>query len=311
VDEDFLRSVRELVERESPDSLRMLGIYEAEARFARQLFAGELRPLPRGAPVLEVGAGCFLLSAQLSLEGFSVTALEPTGSGFSHLAAIGAHVCRVLHDRGIALQVLAEPVETLDVPIRFSLALSINVMEHVADPYAAVPRVAAALSEGATFRFVCPNYAFPYEPHFGIPALPSKALTEKVFRRSISSRDDIADPDGTWSSLNWITQRRARSIVRRTRNVRAMFTTDATVAYLQRSAGDESFRDRKSGLVRLASAFTGPRLQRIIGFVPRALLPVIDCRVQRVATADRGGRGSGSRVVRGFTARKTRRSSTK
>ena len=60
-----------------------------------------------------------------------------------------------------------------------------NVMEHVEDPALAVDRLTAMLVPGASYRFLCPNYLFPYEPHFNMPTFGSKALTERLMRRRI------------------------------------------------------------------------------------------------------------------------------
>ena len=42
-------------------------------------------------------------------------------------------------------------------------------MEHVDDVPLVLRRVMSALRPGAAYRFVCPNYRFPFEPHFDIP----------------------------------------------------------------------------------------------------------------------------------------------
>ena len=60
----------------------------------------------------------------------------------------------------------------------------------------------SALRPGATFRFVCTNYRFPYEPHFDMPTLFAKSLTGGVLRPRILGSHTVIDPAGTWQSLN-------------------------------------------------------------------------------------------------------------
>ena len=55
----------------------------------------------------------------------------------------------------------------------------------------------------------CPNYAVPYEPHFGIPLLPFRpASTARVLPRGITST-------GLWQSINFVTARDVRRVAAR------------------------------------------------------------------------------------------------
>eukprot|EP00494_Astrolonche_serrata_P011852 UN11950 len=59
-------------------------------------------------------------------------------------------------------------------------------MEHVDDVDQVIRNVADSLRHGGTYRFTCPNYFFPYEPHFNIPTLLSKNLTEKLLPKKFT-----------------------------------------------------------------------------------------------------------------------------
>src|SRR3546814_4374082 len=76
-------------------------------------------------------------------------------------------------------------------------------MEHVNDVEQVIINVFNSLKENAYYDFTCPNYLFPYAPHFNIPTLFSKRLTEKVFRKHIYNNNKIPDHKDTWESLNW------------------------------------------------------------------------------------------------------------
>ena len=156
-----------------------------EAVFGATILAEDLAVLPRSARVLDVGAGSMLLSCALQLAGVQVTALEPVAPGFSHLDRLRAMVLEVSAGRGVVPHWLPIPAEALTLESTFDYAFSINVMEHVDDVALVIARVVAALRPGGVYRFVCPNYLFPYEPHFDMPTLFSKALTERVFGHRI------------------------------------------------------------------------------------------------------------------------------
>src|SRR5262245_29625842 len=94
----MLDTARRRVETSAPDLLPLFDVYAEETRFAREVLRTTLAGLEPGARVLEVGAGTFMLSVLLGFEGFSVTAIEPHGSGFSDLRAIADIVLGVADD---------------------------------------------------------------------------------------------------------------------------------------------------------------------------------------------------------------------
>jgi hypothetical protein len=115
---------------------------------------------------------------------------------------------------GFATQLLVIPAESLAIQDTFSFAFSINVMEHVEDVGAVIHRVCESLNATGSYRFTCPNYLFPYEPHFNIPTLISKSLIERVFRKKIDENKAVPDPGGVWNSLNWISVPKGKSIAK-------------------------------------------------------------------------------------------------
>jgi hypothetical protein len=284
----WLADVRAHVVQAAPDLLWLFEIYAGEARFGRHLVAADLARLPPGTAVLEVGAGAMLLSCQLVREGFMVTALEPTGSGFSHFDQLRARVLERAGALGCMPRVLHQPVESLDAPSSFAYAFSINVMEHVGQVALALERVGASLQPGAQYRFTCPNYLFPYEPHFNLPTLFSKPLTAWLLRSRILGSTRMPDPAGTWQSLNWINVPQIRRAVRHLPGLSVVFDRDLLVSTLERMVSDASFAERRSPLLRVALGWlVRTRLHRLFGLVPAVVQPVIDCRLLR-ATATGG-----------------------
>ena len=279
--EEWLGAVARRIDRDAPDLREVFELYAGEARFGRQFIADELNRLP-GARILEIGAGSYLLSCQLVREGFDVSALEPVGIGFSHFRRIQDIVAAVASEMQSVPNVLALQAEYLDAHDVYDFAFSVNVMEHVHDVGAVIGRVAASLRPGASYRFTCPNYLFPYEPHFNIPTLFSKRLTEQCMGKRIFGNGTLDDPTGTWESLNWITVGKIVRVVRQHSELRVRFGRDLLTSSLERVVHDLQFAARRAGLVRsVVAAFVRTGLHRLPAALPASVLPIIDCRIQK------------------------------
>lgn len=280
--EPFLVDVARVVRRQAPRLEPLLETYAEEARFGRAWLAPSLEALAPGAAVLEVGAGAGLLSCQLAKEGYAVTALEPLGEGFSALAELQKLVLGCAAEQRIAPQVLPVAVEQLSDEDRFDFAYSVNVMEHVADFALALQTVARALRPGAEYRFVCANYLFFYEPHFDIPTVLSKRLTERLFWRRIYRNPRVDDAPGLWKSLNWITVPKVARAARGLPGVSVTFGRAALESALLRAVNDRQFSARRSPLVRgLARLAVRLRLHRLVKWIPPFMQPLMDCSVRR------------------------------
>ncbi len=280
--EPLLDDVRDIVRRDAPHLERMLKIFAQEARVGREWLTPSLNLLAPGAAILEVGAGLMLLSCQLAKEGFRVAALEPVSEGFSSFSELQKLVLAYAERQGFAPNALPIPVEHLDQQSKFDFAYSINVMEHVGNFAVALERVGCAIRPGCEYRFMCANYLFPYEPHFNIPTLFSKSLTEKLFRRRIYANTRVGDAAGVWKSLNWITVPKVMRAVRNLSGVSVSFDRSMLEAVLLRAVGDREFSERRSPLVRsLAKGAVGLGLHRLGKWIPPFLQPVMDCSMKR------------------------------
>lgn len=276
--ESWLADVHKHVQGNSHDMLPILNVYEGEARFGRQYIAADLAQLAKGAKVLEVGAGSLLLSCQLVREGFKVVALEPVGDGFSHFERLRELILERAEALGCVPQMLNQFAEELSIKDYFDYAFSINVMEHVNDVKTVITNVGVSLLPAARYRFTCPNYLFPYEPHFNIPTFFSKKITEKIFRNKILRQSELPDPVGTWKSLNWITVWQVSKIASQIPELKVLFNQLFLVSTLERIGSDEEFALRRSGWMRIfILGLLKLRMHRLAGFIPVALQPVIDC----------------------------------
>ncbi len=284
-DENFFREARELISSEAVALLPLFETFANEARFARAWLAGSLKELPRGASILEVGAGSMLLSCQLVREGFRVTSVEPIGEGFEEFRQLQALVLRAARCSGGTPTVITEPVERMPELAPFDFAFSVNVMEHVPSVPAALRSVFSVLRPGATYRFTCPNYLFPYEPHFNIPTIFSKALTGHLMHNRIVAHTVSSDPVGLWRSLNWITVPGVARACRLLPMAKVSFDTGVLANALSRVVDDANFAARRpTWLKGLARLLVVTRAHRLFALFPASLQPLMDCRVQRIST---------------------------
>lgn len=278
----FISGVRAFVQAQAPDLVKTFDIYAQEAVVGRALFAPQLHSLKRAAPIVEIGAGMMLLSCQLQREGFEVTAVEPVGPGFSHFHRLQALVLQYAEGQGCAPRVVPMAAEDMSFDGAFDFAYSMNVMEHVRDVQAVITRSIAALRIGGQYRFTCPNYLFPYEPHFNIPTLISKRATEKYLGSRIFRNPNIDDPHGTWRSLNWITVPQIASVAHRLPNADVSFSRQLLSDTLERILHDPVFAARRSAWANgIIKALVNSRLHKIAKWVPASAHPIIDCTLTR------------------------------
>jgi hypothetical protein len=280
--EAWLVEVRSLFAESTPELLTLFDTYAAEAVFGRRYIDSDLRCMRPGGKILEIGAGSLLLSCQLVKEGFDVTALEPVGDGFSHFDQMRQLVLGVARSSGCCPLIIDRPAEALDAIHCFDYAFSVNVMEHVNDVASVLKNVGKSLVVGASYRFTCPNYLFPYEPHFNIPTLFSKQLTERMLGRMIFGSRTVPDPQGTWKSLNWVNVVQIKRAVRQLHGLKLTFNRSMLTSTLERIASDTEFADRRSPAIRnLILILVRLRIHFLFRLIPAALQPIMDCLVEK------------------------------
>lgn len=219
--------------------------------------------------MLEVGGGIGAVAACLAHLGFEVVAIEPGGLGFEDMLTLQKSV-------EVALEGLPEPsgsyairpigVEDLDPDVHglFSVVFSANVLEHVDNPALALDRMQAVLADGGVQTHVCPNYAFPYEPHFFVPLLPLRpAATRRLLPRSTTETP-------LWSSLNFVTARQVRRWAR-SAGVDVLFAPGVLAEALDRFMSDAVFAERHRGLGTVVRLLRRLGLVRLVRRIPAGL----------------------------------------
>ena len=264
----------------SPTVQRRLWTYIGEANFFSQLLQADLNSLKDGDAAIEVGSGIGLLALQLGRLGHPIAAFEPESSGFGEMYAMRNLVRDNWVNDSCDIRWLDDRLMEYDsriVDLTPKYAYAVNVLEHVVDIEEFLTTVLSNLRPGGQFRFICPNYAYPYEPHFEMPTLFSKRATYSVMNRRIAA-SEISDPYGLWNELSWPTTRSLRKLLV-SMNLRHCFHASATQAYLQRPLQDPTFMARKGRTARSIFRVAALTLPRVANNLPRGGLPIIDCTI--------------------------------
>lgn len=263
-----------------------LRTYVGEAAFFHHLLRRDVDALPHGATILEVGSGIGLLAMHLASGGHRVIAFEPQSAGFGQMAVFRELILDHWNgpDPGVVWvdDYMAGDDERL-AGEQIDLAIAINVVEHVPDVTGFLSDVISVIGPQGRFRFICPNYAIPYEPHFEIPTLGRKDWTYRVMRRRIL-KAPFADSQGMWDELSWPTVRSLKYSLESI-NCSYAFSRDATRAYLGRPLNDPSFMERKGPLLRHGFRLASTILPKAIDRLPLSALPIIDCSIWRTPKA--------------------------
>jgi len=263
------------------DSLSAWETYLGEAIWGWELIRNDIDSLVAGSRVLEVGAGPQVLTSQVALQDLVVTAIEPANQGFSVMKELGIKVTEAAKQEGIKYKFIETTGEKYVEPDEFDFAFSINVMEHVEDLNLVLDNVITSLKVGGKYHFVCPNYAFPFEPHFNSVTLLNKRLTDKFIKPRLLTASSNLEAHGLWDSLNWITVRKILRWGKSRNNVKIVFSNRSFNMYVIRSMSDQTFRMRHPKL----SKFTEP-FQKLINVfsivVPKRFLPIIDVTITKI-----------------------------
>lgn len=190
--------------------------------------------------VLEVGSGLGLLSALLAHLKYRIVSIEPGGHGFDFLG----HARKAIERLGLASveERLAIEVEALD-PSRhgmFDFIFSINVLEHVRDLEASLRGMASVLKQNGHMLHMCPNYAFPYEPHTGVLLFPFVPRFTRIVLPSRVVQSDI------WQSLNFVTAGEVRRLALRS-DLQVTFHPGLLSDMFERMRDDRIFAARHAG----------------------------------------------------------------
>lgn len=265
-----------LISRERPDLIELFWTYQNEAIAAREFLGNSLVTLNYGSEILEVGGGILALSIQLASEGYKVTTVEPVGEGFDGISYIMQTFLEIAKNEDLVFNLVKSPIESCSFNRKFDFIFSINVMEHLSDPYAVLKNLAANLKPGGTYRFFCPNYDFPYEPHFGKILWVRKESSFYVsFDRLIGRAQENLQLEGLYNSINFLTVTKLQKFSRENKFT-LDFNSRAFYNLLQRSISDPRLRDRHKKFVPIIILLSKSKLIKFSKIFPVQFQPVMD-----------------------------------
>jgi len=270
--EDIVKSIR-------PDLLNTFYTYSNEAFQARRLLNQDLSKLNYGDAILEVGAGILALATQLSREGFKVTAVEPVQDGFAEINFIMNQYIMINNDIDVNFELIRSNIESIDFTKKFNYIFAVNVIEHVENPYEIVVKLHNDLQSNCGMRILCPNYDFPYEPHFSRFIFRRKNGAFFGTYKNLTKAENI--DIGTlelYESLNFISYKKLLSYLV-ANNIR--YETNKIVFYeiILRSLNDPMLANRHKLLYRLVILLNTFKLIKLIKLFPFRFAPVIDIKL--------------------------------
>jgi 2-polyprenyl-3-methyl-5-hydroxy-6-metoxy-1,4-benzoquinol methylase len=271
--------VEVIVRRNCPELEKEFETYCNEALMARRELERSLERLNSGASILEIGGGILALSYQLSREGFRVSSVEPVGTGFSPIEKLMKCFEEQAMEEGLGIRLFRTGIEEISYDEKYDFVFSINVMEHLKDPYQVIKDIPKLLKTDACYRFICPNYDFPYEPHFSkLLFYRRKGAFFLPENRAMKMDGKYSDSAGLYASLNFITLREVRRTAR-SAGLRLTLNRQATLNLFRRAIDDPILRRRHRFLSQLVTILSFFHLDKFMTFVPANLQPVIDIQV--------------------------------
>jgi SAM-dependent methyltransferase len=273
-------------EKQSIEFEDAFSTYMSEAEWGWHLIRDFIADLHKPASILELGSGPKILSAFIANLGHEVTALEPASPGFSVMKDLGDAVDEFAMKNSIVFRSIQDTGENFSQANTFDFAFSINVMEHVSSVETTLDNVVDSLRPDGTYVFICPNYSFPFEPHFSLPTLISKTLTDKFIRKVAIRRS--SNPENAldlWNSLNWISSRQVKAWAKLREDVNVVISKRSLTLYLDRTSGESEFDNRHPIISKLSKL-----LAMVAILVPTALIPVLEVRIQKKAATQVSGK---------------------
>jgi 2-polyprenyl-3-methyl-5-hydroxy-6-metoxy-1,4-benzoquinol methylase len=259
--EQFIRVMSNVLPNEtlnnsSLQDLTETAIFEA-LHFIDLLGENNMEPSLR---VLEVGAGFGIASIILAMLGFDVVASEPGGIGFERNKTF---LNNIAQEFDIDLTTIDATAEEIDFHVlgKFDLIFSNNVLEHVQDPIGALDNLLTGLNPSGSMIHLCPNYSFPFEPHFGIPLIPFfPHLTRKFLPNSVTT-------SGLWKSLNWVKYPMIKRWIKKC-GLNAHFRKNLMITESSRFIHDDRFTQRHPSLAKLMTSRFSLFLNLLLRLVP-------------------------------------------
>ena len=269
----------DLIALERPELVDLFLTYQNEAMEARKFLNESLVKLNKEADILEVGGGILALSVQLASEGFQITAVEPVGEGFTGISYIMEIFLEISRNENLRIELIRHPIEACEFKGDFDFIFSINVLEHLKNPYLVMIQLVGILKKDGSCRIFCPNYDFPYEPHFQKWMYQRKNSAFYLpLSKAKTSMIETSEWEGVHRSLNFTTLRKLERFLLQN-NIRYLANKSALQNMVMRGAFDQELKNRHKLLASGIGVLFKLRLIRVTSLLPQRFWPIIDIEI--------------------------------
>lgn len=209
---------------------------------------------------LEIGTGSGVLLTRLKerYPQHSWQGIEPLAQGFSRFEPWREAVAKKF-----SLDLHRSTFEEFETDQSFDFIFSLNVLEHMDSWRDCIAKAHGLLRAGGAAVFLCPNYSFPYEPHYALPIVLTKDLTARIFRRQITKFDEKLQSADLWTSLNFIKKREVVAFCRE-KGIALTFDEAILTRMVEKLWTDPEFAARQSRVAMPAKVFHRAGVTRLI-----------------------------------------------
>ena len=228
--------------------------------------------------VLEIGSGTGILLNELkeSFPDIQFSGIDPNISGFHNLKTIISK----LNEDGYNIKVESTGVEKYSSDKKFDLIFSINVFEHVEDQIQYLLKTHELLNKNGLNVILCPNYDFPYEPHFVIPIIINKKITKFIFNSKIENFEKKENEHGLWDGLSFLGRKKIEKILKN-QNYTYFLDDTIKVRMLNRLNSDKAFKKRQGIAGTLAKISSFLMIDKLIFNILRVPFPYMKLIIKK------------------------------
>lgn len=185
-----------------------------EARFGFAHIREYLKKFKDGSSVLEIGCGSGILLTMCSeiYKKLNFDGIEPFADDFLNFSAVNDYVKSQFKPKNVVIEKIL--FEEFKPNKRYDLIYLVNVFEHLKSWEKLLVVLDDWLTDSGVCVVLCPNYSFPYEPHFMIPIIFNKKTTFKLFENFIINHKKSKDGIGFWSGLNFVKKKDVEKFVK-------------------------------------------------------------------------------------------------
>jgi len=228
--------------------------------------------------VCEVGSGTGILLNELQNKypKKKFVGIDPGESGYHNyrdtLTKIGK--------KNKNISFIKKNITSLNTPKKFDLIFSINVFEHVKDQKKYINKTLSMLNKNGKIVIFSPNYDFPYEPHFVIPIIINKKITEFFFKDYLIRHEKKTKEIGLWKGLNISGKREIEKFLLK-KKLKYFFDKSIKDQMFERVTKDKIFEKRQGLAAKLTKIFRFFFLDKLIFDILKIPFPYMELVIKK------------------------------